>query len=59
VNALSVENLIEAAKNENLEAKIVIVGKLPGFVSLTDILQENISSSKIDFRCMRLTMLVM
>lgn len=52
VNASSAENLAEAAKEENLEVKIVIVGSLPGFLSLRDILQEDIPSSEIDeFRC--------
>jgi len=43
-----IENLIEAVKHENLEAKIMIVGNLPEFTSLTDIPQEDISSSEID-----------
>lgn len=52
VNASSAENLVEAAKEENLRVKVVIVGSLPGFVSLTDILRENITSSEInEFRC--------
>lgn len=52
VNAESVENLAEVAKEENLEVEIVVIGNLPGFVSLTDILQDQVNSSEIDeFRC--------
>ncbi|XP_071648741.1 luciferin 4-monooxygenase-like isoform X2 [Temnothorax longispinosus] len=51
-DAESVENLVEAAKEENLEVKIVVIGSLPGFVSLTDILQDRVNPSEIDeFRC--------
>lgn len=51
-NAESVENLVEAAKEENLEVKVVVIGSLPGFVSLTDILQDPIIPSEInEFRC--------
>ncbi|XP_028047842.2 luciferin 4-monooxygenase isoform X2 [Monomorium pharaonis] len=52
VDAKSVENLMEAAKEENLEVKVVVIGNLPGFVSLTDILQDQVVQSEIDeFRC--------
>ncbi|XP_011872253.1 PREDICTED: luciferin 4-monooxygenase-like [Vollenhovia emeryi] len=51
-NANSVENLVEAAKEENLQVKIVVIGSLPGFVSLTDILHDQVTQSEIDeFRC--------
>ncbi|XP_011689023.1 PREDICTED: luciferin 4-monooxygenase-like [Wasmannia auropunctata] len=51
-NAESVENLVEAAREENLEVKVVVIGSLPGFVSLTDILQDQVIPSEIDeFRC--------
>ncbi|KAL6256354.1 hypothetical protein P5V15_012471 [Pogonomyrmex californicus] len=52
VNAESAENLVEAAKEENLEVKVIVIGSLPGFVSLTDILQDKVTPSEIDeFRC--------
>ncbi|XP_039315156.1 luciferin 4-monooxygenase isoform X2 [Solenopsis invicta] len=52
VNAESVKNLAEAAKEENLEVKVVVIGNQPGFVSLTDILQDQVDPLEIDeFRC--------
>jgi len=51
-NAESVENLVEAAKEANLEVKVIVIGSLPGFMSLTDILQDRVIPSEIDeFRC--------
>ncbi|XP_020290910.1 4-coumarate--CoA ligase 1-like isoform X2 [Pseudomyrmex gracilis] len=52
VNAASAENLMDAAKEENLKVKVVVIGSLPGFVSLADILEDQIDSSEIDeFLC--------
>lgn len=55
VNEKSVENVVEAAKEENLEVKVVVVGSMPGFVSLTDIIQDRANPSEIDgFRCTKI-----
>ncbi|XP_018350298.1 PREDICTED: uncharacterized protein LOC108753314 [Trachymyrmex septentrionalis] len=51
-DADSVENLVEAAKEENLEVEVIVIGSLTGFVSLTDILQDQVNPSEInEFRC--------
>lgn len=55
MNEESTENLVEAAKEENLEVKVVVIGSLPGFVSLADILEEQVSRAEIDgFRCTKI-----
>lgn len=55
VNAESVENLVEAAKEKNLEVKVVVIGSAPGFVSLTDIIREQVDPPEIDeFRCTKI-----
>lgn len=55
VNASSVETLMKAAKEENLEVKVVVIGSLPGFVSLTDILRDQVEPAEIrEFRCTRI-----
>lgn len=52
MNANSVETVVEAAKEENLDVKIIVIGSLPGFVSLTDIIQDPVNPSEIEeFRC--------
>ncbi|XP_012221981.2 luciferin 4-monooxygenase-like [Linepithema humile] len=52
VNAASVKNLMNAVKEENLEIKVVVIGNMPGFISLTDILEEQVISSEInEFYC--------
>lgn len=55
VNEESTENLVEAAKEENLQVKVVVIGSLPGFVSLANILEEQVSRAEIDdFRCAKI-----
>lgn len=55
VNAASAENLIEAAKEENLKVKVVVIGSLPGFLSLVDILEDQVDSLEIDeFLCSKI-----
>lgn len=58
VNEESVENLLEAVKEENLEMNVVVIGSAPkflGFVSLADILEEQVSQTEIDdYRCTKI-----
>ncbi|XP_014483122.1 PREDICTED: uncharacterized protein LOC106748773 [Dinoponera quadriceps] len=51
VNEESTVNLVEAAKEENLEVKVVVIGSMPGFVSLADILEEQVGRAEIDGFC--------
>lgn len=54
VNAESAQNLMDATKEMNLTITIVTIGSLSGFVSLTDILQEQINPKEIkEFRCIQ------
>jgi len=39
---------MEAAKEDNLEIEVIIIDSLTGFVSLTDILQDQVNPSEID-----------
>ncbi|EFN85797.1 Luciferin 4-monooxygenase [Harpegnathos saltator] len=55
VNEESVKNLVAAAKEENIQVKVVVISSLPGFVSLADILEEQVSRAEIDgFRCAKI-----